>query len=87
MPPTNHLAQGRFHSRTLSQGLNQCSSLAALGPEGLGVGDGLPVERLVFGERLDVGLGGELGRRREDAVFAEGGVEVLIGDGGWGGNG
>ena len=29
LPPTNHFAWGRFHSSTLSQGLNQCSSFAA----------------------------------------------------------
>src|SRR3954447_22760190 len=28
-PPTNHLANGSFHSSTLSHGFNQCSALAA----------------------------------------------------------
>src|ERR1700687_5425587 len=28
LPPTNHLAEGRFHSSTLSHGLNQWSSFA-----------------------------------------------------------
>ncbi len=41
----------------------------------------LGVEGFVFGEGLDVGVGGELGGRGEDAVFAQRGFEVLMGGG------
>ena len=47
------------------------------GPEGSGIFHAAAVERLVLGERRDVGHGGELGWRGEDAVLAEQRVHVL----------
>ena len=51
------------------------------GPEDVRVFDALAVEGFVFGEALDVGLGGELGRRRKDAVFPQEGFHVAAGYG------
>jgi hypothetical protein len=48
------------------------------GPELFRVFDGLLVEGLVFFKTLDVSLGGEFRRRREDTVFTECGVDVCI---------
>ena len=50
-------------------------------PELFGILDGLFVERLVLLQALDVSLGAELLRRRKHAVFAQCGVDVLVGDG------
>ena len=53
-PPTNHFAHGRFHSSTLSHGLNQWSSSRS-GPEPFRVFDRLLVHRLVLLKALDMG--------------------------------
>ena len=68
LPPTNHLAKGSSHSRTVSKSLVPREQLARLaGPERLGVGVGLVVERRVGDERVLHEVGG----RRERAVLDE----------------
>ena len=81
MPPTNHLAAGQIPLENLVPGLEPVELFGDAGPEGFGVLDGLLVEGFVLLEALDVGLAAELLGRRKDAVFAEGGVEVLVGKG------
>jgi hypothetical protein len=72
---------GKVPVEDFGPGLKPVEFAGGFGPEGFRVGDGAGVEGFVFGEGLDVGLGGEFGRRGEDAVFAEGGFEVLTGTG------
>ena len=52
--------------------------LGDVGPEGLGIFDGLLVEGLVFGEAFNVRLGGEVRGRRKNAVLTEDGFEIGI---------
>ena len=52
------------------------------GPECLGVVDGLLVEGFVLLQALDVGHCAELRRGREEAVFTQRGVQILIDCGG-----
>ncbi len=71
---------GQIPVEDLVPGLEPVQIAGDAGPEFFRVFDGLLVEGLVLFQALDVGLGAELGRRRKDAVFAQSGVDVLIGE-------
>ena len=73
LPPTNHLANGSFHSSTSVQGVSQVSRLAWDGPEGQGVGLGLGVDA-----GLRVGLLGELLGRGEGPGLVEQGRQPFL---------
>ncbi len=73
------LRPGQIPLQNLVPGLEPMELFRGTGPEGFRVFNGLLVEGFVFLEALDVRLGAELFRRREDAVFAQRGVEVLAG--------
>jgi hypothetical protein len=75
------LGPGQIPLENLVPGLEPVQLLRYAGPELFGVLDGLLVERLIFGEALDVGLGTELRRRGKDAVLAQRGVDIPVGDG------
>ena len=75
------LGPGQIPLENFVPGLEPVELLRGFGPECFGIVDGLLVEGFVFGEALDVGLGAELRRRRKDAVFAQRGVDIAIGDG------
>ena len=67
LPPTNHLANGGFDQSSVSVGsVAQVSRRGLLGPEAEPVRLGLLV-RL----RGDVGVRGQLGRRREPALLLQ----------------
>ena len=75
------LGPGQIPLENLVPGLEPVQILRRAGPEFFGVFDGLLVERLVLLEALDVGLGAELRRWGKDAVFAQRGVDIAVGDG------
>ena len=73
------LGPGQIPLENLVPGLEPVQLFGDAGPEFFGVFNGLLVEGFVLFEALDVGLGAELRGRRKDAVFAQGGVEILTG--------
>jgi len=76
LPPTNHLAEGGFHSSTLVQGANQCSSSRSP-PRTLwsSIG-GDTVSRIL--EALHVALRRKFGGRWKNPVLMQGGTQVRL---------
>ena len=75
------LGPGQIPFKNLVPRLEPMQFFRHAGPEFFGIVDGLLVEGFIFGEALDMGLGRELGRWRKDAVFAQRGVDIAVGDG------
>ena len=76
LPPTNHLAKGRFHSSTFVPGLEPVELARDTGPEGLGIAVGFLVEPLILLGARNMGLGPELFRTGENALFIQCGMNV-----------
>ena len=75
------LGPGQVPVENFVPGLEPVQLARHAGPEFFRIFNGLLVEGLVLFQALNVRLGAELGRRGKDAVFAECGVDVLVGDG------
>ena len=75
------LGPGQIPLENFVPGLEPVELLRYSSPELFGIVDGLLVEGFVLGERADTCLGRELGRRGKDAVFAQRGVDIPLGDG------
>ena len=73
LPPTNHLAKGRFHSRTSRPGLGPVSRLACASQKPSGSACGLGVD-----PGLRVGLLGQVLRRREGPRLVQQGRQALL---------
>ena len=75
MPPTNHLANGGFHSKTCDHFWNQWISCSASSPQNSsGCSAGASVERAIGVHAGHVGFGDELGARWVYGFLAHGKV-------------
>ena len=75
------LGPGQIPLEDLVPGLEPVQLSGHAGPECFGIVDGLLVEGFILGKRADAGLGPELRRWGKDAVFAQRGVDIPVGDG------
>ena len=75
-PPTNHLENGRSHSRTLFHFSNQCSSEAMSAQKPSGILRRALRQCFVVLEALDMGVCGERPAGFENSLFFEQGFDV-----------
>ena len=62
-----------------SPGFEPVEVMRNAAPESFGIAGGFGVEALVIFDAANVGVGGEAGRGREDALFVERGLDVGLG--------